>query len=147
MSAPGLRHLSDDQRGFTLIELLIVMLIIGVLAEIALPSFLDQSSKGHDATAKAAVHTAQTAIEAYRLDHGDYCGASATKLVAIEPALAQASGLSVSGCAGGDTSQYSISVPSSSSLGTTYTVNMAGGLASRTCSTPGQAACPSTGRW
>ncbi len=143
----SLRQIRDDQQGFTLVELLVVLLIIGVLAEIAIPSFLDQTAKGHDSAAKSAVRTAQTAIEAYRLDHGSYCGATATALVGIESTLAQAGGLSVSTCAGGDPSQYAISVSSSSSLGTAYTVSMAGGLAQRTCSTPGQGGCSPAGRW
>jgi type IV pilus assembly protein PilA len=143
------RRALDDQRGFTLIELLVVIMIIGLLAEIAIPAFLGQSTKGEDAAARSAVRTAQIATEAYRIDHGDYCGVTPAILKSIEPALLQATTLSVnvSSCAGGDSSQYSVSVTSRSQLATVYTVTVAGGQAHRTCSTPGKGGCPPSGTW
>ncbi len=74
MSSRLPRSLRRDQ-GFTLIELLVVILIIGILAAIAIPSFLNQKSKGYDASAKEMARTAQTAAEAYGTDHnGQYTG-------------------------------------------------------------------------
>ena len=62
-----------DERGFTLIELLVVILIIGILAAIAIPSFLNQKNKANDAAAKELAHTAQVAIETLATDNnGSY---------------------------------------------------------------------------
>jgi type IV pilus assembly protein PilA len=52
-----------DERGFTLIELLVVVLIIGILAAVALPTFLGQRDKGFDADAKSNARNVQTLVE------------------------------------------------------------------------------------
>ena len=65
-----LRERSQSETGFTLVELLVVMLIIGLLAAIAIPSFFNQRDKARDAGAKEAVRTAQTAMETYATDNG-----------------------------------------------------------------------------
>src|SRR4028118_712970 len=86
-----LRNRSNGEGGFTLVELLVVMLIIGLLAAIAIPSFFNQRDKAKDADAKSAVRTAQTAMETYATDNGGtYVGATAAKLKAIEPSLGNA---------------------------------------------------------
>jgi type IV pilus assembly protein PilA len=80
-----LRRRAEEEKGFTLIELLVVILIIGILAAIAIPSFLNQKSKASDASGKELARTAQTAAETYSTDHnGSYSGMNATALNTIE---------------------------------------------------------------
>ena len=73
-----LRVRVQEEKGFTLVELLVVMLILGLLAAIAIPSFFNQRDKARDADAKEQVRTAQTAIETYATDNqGSYLNAHA----------------------------------------------------------------------
>ena len=142
-----------SEAGFTLVELLVVMLILGLLAAIAVPSFYNQRDKARDAEAKAAVRTAQTAIETYATDrNGSYLSATsdpvapyvAGSLQAIEPTLGDVGArLTVS------------------STGTTYTVQVtstvtgqafrisrdANGVVTQPCDVDGKAGCPASGFW
>lgn len=62
----------DKEVGFTLIELLVVVIIIGILAAIAIPVFLNQRAGAQDAAAKSNVRIAAQAEQAYAVQNGSY---------------------------------------------------------------------------
>lgn len=62
------------KRAFTLIELLIVVAIIGILAAIAVPNFLNAQTRAKIGRVKSDMKAISTALEMYRLDHGSYSG-------------------------------------------------------------------------
>jgi type IV pilus assembly protein PilA len=63
--------------GFTLIELLVVIIIVGVLAAIALPSFLNQIGKARGSEAKSAIGTINRSQHTYRLERNTFAGGAA----------------------------------------------------------------------
>jgi type IV pilus assembly protein PilA len=129
-----LRRRAEEEKGFTLIELLVVILIIGILAAIAIPSFLNQKTKANDAQAKEMVRTAQTAMETYSTDHnGSYSGASVAGLQAIEPTLSDTSGATFT-AATPDASGAGYTVTAKSSDGNTFSITRSDtGGTTRTC--------------
>ena len=75
LKAKLLQHFArrkKNDKGFTLIELLVVIIIIGILAAIALPSFLNQASKARQAEAKQALGALVRGQQAYRLEEPQF---------------------------------------------------------------------------
>ncbi|WP_411277384.1 type IV pilin protein [Gaiella sp.] len=80
-------RLAKEESGFTLIELLIVLVIIGILLAIAVPSYLGFKDRANRTAAQANVRSAVPAVEAYYADNGTYVGMNATTLTAIDAAV------------------------------------------------------------
>src|ERR1700712_3044088 len=70
------KSIEEKDEGFTLIELLVVIIIIGILAAIAIPVFLNQRKKGVDASLKSDLRTAANELETYFTDNQAYPAAA-----------------------------------------------------------------------
>ena len=66
------KAMRDKDEGFTLIELLVVIIIIGILAAIAIPVFLNQRKKGYEASMKSDLRTVANEEETYFTDKQTY---------------------------------------------------------------------------
>ena len=107
------KSMEEKDQGFTLIELLVVIIIIGILAAIAIPVFLNQRKKGWDAQAKSDLKNMATAQETHLTDTGAYTSTLADLTTAGFKTSADATAHTTVGDTVGGTA-YCVSVTSKS---------------------------------
>ena len=142
-----LRTRAQDEKGFTLIELLVVILIVGILAAIALPTFLGQQKKGQDSEAKSNARNLVSHVESCFADTQDYSQCTAPTNTGLP--LGNANGQVEVTAAPVGTSGFTVRAYSKSDTGTSawFQIEKTSAGMTRTCGKPGEGACKAGGTW
>ena len=135
-----------SEAGMTMVELLTVIVILGVVIAIAVPSFFRHRDRASDATAQASARAAQTAaLEIGQENGGDFAGAqgvSVTNLIEIEPTLRDAQ-LTVPMVR---SDSFTVRIQSETGNNFAITQNK-DGTAVLSCASADSAGCPADGTW
>jgi type IV pilus assembly protein PilA len=145
-----LRERAGSESGFTLIELLVVMLILGILAAIAIPAFLNQKGKANDSAMKVQARTMQTAMETWSTDHnGSYLPApTAADLHTIEPTIPA----NVPNPTNVTQNGYTVTSRNATGTNNNFSITRVGvgaqaGTVTHNCVTQNTGGCPTGGNW
>jgi type IV pilus assembly protein PilA len=138
------QRINSEDKGFTLIELLVVILIIGILAAIALPAFLGQRQKGQDASAKSDARNLVSHMESCFSGSETYANCETSQDV-TESGIALGSGTGQATISGNTATGYTIVGHSKS--GNDFTIAKSNATITRSCTSTGKGACPSSGSW
>ena len=133
-----LRERSRHANGFSLVELLVVILIVGVLAAIAIPSFVGQKGKAVDAQAKELVRTAETTAESMATaSNSGYEKVTPTEMNGFEPAIHIVASKSEAYLSAATGTATTYSVTTKSTNGDEFTITKtATGQVTRQCVSP-----------
>lgn len=110
------KAMEEKDQGFTLIELLVVMIIIGILAAIAIPVFLNQRAKAVDSSMKSDLRTVAQAEETQFVDSQVYLPVARTATPTdLKVSLSTGNEVTVTKDVGSRTGNYCVEIARSSS--------------------------------